>query len=124
MSDLISKNEVLEIINEEAEKRKDNTFLLWDFPNNIIKRVIELHTDINPSKALQYFKEMVVCSQLDYYDEKPKCDLIFKELEFTERMKHKLERWLDLLQTDGCNSKSIVMNDIQYLLKELKESER
>ena len=36
----------------------------------------------------------------------------------------KLERWLELLQADGCNSKSMVMNDIQYLLKELKESER
>ena len=36
----------------------------------------------------------------------------------------KLERWLELLESDGINSKNMVMNDIQYLLKELKESER
>lgn len=28
------------------------------------------------SKALQYFEVMVFCNQLDYQDEKPKCDLI------------------------------------------------
>ena len=40
-----------------------------------------------------------------------------------DKFKAKLTRWLDLLQTDGCNSKSMVMNDIQFLLKEIKESE-
>ena len=33
----------------------------------------------------------------------------------------KLERWLELLSTDGCNSKSMVMNDIQFMLKEINE---
>ena len=29
-----------------------------------------------------------------------------------------LKRWLELLSTDGCNSKSMVINDIQYLLED------
>lgn len=46
------------------------------------------------------------------------------EMSIDDFLKETLNRWLDLLQADGCNSKSMVMNDIQYLLKELKESER
>lgn len=34
-----------------------------------------------------------------------------------EQTINKLNRWLDLLSTDGCNSKSMVANDIQYILK-------
>lgn len=33
----------------------------------------------------------------------------------------KLERWLELLRTDGINSKCMVANDIQYMLKEMKK---
>ena len=33
----------------------------------------------------------------------------------------KLERWLELLRTDGINSKTMVANDIQYILKEIKK---
>ena len=29
-----------------------------------------------------------------------------------------LKLWLELLSTDGCNSKSMVINDIQYLLED------
>ena len=32
------------------------------------------------SKALEYFEDMVECNQLDYGDEKPKCDLIKNQL--------------------------------------------
>ena len=32
------------------------------------------------SKALEYFEDMVSCNQLDYNDEKPKCDLIRSQL--------------------------------------------
>lgn len=32
------------------------------------------------NKALEYFNEMVSSNQLDYQDEKPKCDLITNQL--------------------------------------------
>jgi hypothetical protein len=32
------------------------------------------------SKALEYFEDMVFCNQLDYNDEKSKCDLIRNQL--------------------------------------------
>ena len=54
---------------------------------------------------------------LDYINKERILD-IKSALKVLETIKHKLERWLELLQTDGINSKSIVMNDIQYLLKE------
>ena len=73
------------------------------------------------SKAIEYFEEMVECNQLDFGDEKPKCDLIINDLEFANTMKHKLKRWLELLKTDGCNSKLMVANDIQALLEEIEK---
>lgn len=33
---------VFEIIDSELEKRKEHTFLLWDFPNDVKKRIEEL----------------------------------------------------------------------------------
>ena len=30
------------------------------------------------------------------------------------------ERWIQLLETEGVNSKSMVMNDLQYYVKELE----
>ena len=30
------------------------------------------------------------------------------------------ERWIQLLETEGVNSKSMVMNDLQYYIKELE----
>lgn len=36
-------------------------------------------------------------------------------------IKDNFSRWLDLLETDGINSKSMVANDIQAILKELKK---
>ena len=38
----MTKEQIFEIIDEELEKRKDHTFLLWDFPNDIKKRIEEL----------------------------------------------------------------------------------
>lgn len=36
-----------------------------------------------------------------------------------EKLKNQLKRWLDLLESDGCNSKCMVANDIERLLEEL-----
>ncbi len=36
-----------------------------------------------------------------------------------QKIINKLERWLKLLNMDGCNSKSMVRNDIQEVLKQL-----
>lgn len=49
--------------------------------------------------------------EFDYYDT---LDTILGNIEL------KLERWLELLETDGINSKSMVANDIQQVLKELR----
>ena len=38
-----------------------------------------------------------------------------------DTMIHKLERWLELLKTDGINSKTMVANDIQHILEEMKK---
>ena len=43
------------------------------------------------------------------------------EMSVDDFLKENLERWLELLETDGINSKSIVANDIQYILKEIKK---
>ena len=47
--------------------------------------------------------------------------IVYDLLEEQEKeIKRTLERWLDLLETDGINSKSMVANDIQAILKEIK----
>lgn len=38
----MTKNEIFAIIDDELDKRKLDTFLLWDFPNDIKKRIEEL----------------------------------------------------------------------------------
>ena len=43
---------------------------------------------------------------------------IEKDLKRLETLERYLVKWLELLQTDGINSKSMVINDIQFLLKE------
>lgn len=50
---------------------------------------------------------------------------VFKEIaDFSKyHIKPKLQRWLELLETDGINSKSMVANDIQYLLEEMVDNE-
>lgn len=37
-----------------------------------------------------------------------------------EELESKLQRWYDLLSMDGINSKQMVKNDIQFLLKDTK----
>lgn len=46
---------------------------------------------------------------------------VFKEIaDFSKyHIKPKLERWLELLSTDGIDSKNMVATDIQQLLKEI-----
>lgn len=38
----MTKEQIFEIIDEELEKRNGDTFLLWDFPNDVKKRIEEL----------------------------------------------------------------------------------
>lgn len=52
----MSKEEIFAIIDDELEKRKLNTFLLWDFPNAVKKRIDELYQSVDnakPSEALK-----------------------------------------------------------------------
>ena len=43
------------------------------------------------------------------------------EMSVDDFIKETLERWLELLSTDGIDSKNMVANDIQYILKEIKK---
>jgi len=123
---------------------------------------------------LENFRDMVECNQLDYMDEKPKCDEIEFWLELIESVqkgktilfagkgvkimnakkyneyleredieepmskkmlmaeneelkkenynfKAQLNRWLELLRTDGINSKLMVANDIQAILNDINK---
>lgn len=36
-------------------------------------------------------------------------------------LKETLSRWLELLETDGIDSKNMVANDIQHILEEIKK---
>ena len=62
--------EIFAIIDDELEKRKLDTFLLWDFPNDVKKRIKELYQSIDnadPSEALEELKEL---HELAYGNEK------------------------------------------------------
>lgn len=50
----------------------------------------------------------------------PEISEIEKELIFADTIKHKLERWLELLETDGIDSKNMVATDIQHILEKIK----
>ncbi len=41
----MTKEQIFKIIDEELEKRKNDTFLLWDFPSDIKKRIEELEDE-------------------------------------------------------------------------------
>ena len=83
---------------------------------------------VNARYRVSIFQE---AKKLELGINKKGLNLAQEDLDYSETIKHilytipnKLERWLELLQTDGCNSKSMVANDIQYLLKEINESEK
>jgi len=60
----MTKEEIFAIIDDELEKRKLNTFLLWDFPNDVKKRIEKLYQSVdnaNPSEALDYMKSLFEC---------------------------------------------------------------
>lgn len=42
------------------------------------------------------------------------------QAEILEKIKRKLRKWETLLSIDGANTKGMVRNDIQHLLKELE----
>lgn len=44
---------------------------------------------------------------------------IENELIFADFMKRNLQRWLELLETDGIDSKNMVATDIQHILEEI-----
>jgi len=74
-------------------------------------------------EQLEFFKSN------EFYDEigqhygfiKQRCEVIETELKNYEKVKRKLNRWLELLHTDGINSKCMVANDIQALLEEIEK---
>lgn len=75
------------------------------------KSVLEQFRDI---------KNMTVCDgpEITVEDITPhRCEVIEKALQRLEVLESYLVRWNDLLKIDGINSKSMVLNDIQYLLK-------
>ncbi len=49
---------------------------------------------------------------------------IYEDLGKIKKVKKYLKKWFEQLGHDGLNTKSMVRNDIQYLLKELSEVER
>ena len=77
------------------------------------------------SKALEELKrirqETCPATYMQDFDKEKSCDIIEKELKFADTMKHKLERWLELLESDGINSKNMVATDIQQLLEEIEK---
>ena len=77
--------------------------------------------NVNTIKALEYFIDMKEANQLDYGDEYIKCLAIENELIFADFMKRNLQRWLELLETDGVDSKNMVVCDIQAILKEVNK---
>ena len=46
----MTKEEIFAIIDDELEKRKDHTFLLWDFPNDVKKRIEEVYQSEDNAK--------------------------------------------------------------------------
>ena len=116
----------------EANKGKisKDEIMAFDFTfMNITKALLELqaikeakHSEaLNTIKALEYFIDMKEEKQLDYGDEYIKCLAIENELIFADFMKRNLQRWLELLETDGCDSKNMVATDIQHILEEIEK---
>lgn len=70
-----------------------------DFFNNVMDHPAN-------KKQLKMFKE-----ELDYFETIEK---------ILNRIESNLNRWYELLKTDGINSKLMVANDIQAVLKELE----
>ena len=52
----MSKEEIFAIIDDELEKRKLDTFLLWDFPNAVKKRIEELYQSVDNAKPCEAFE--------------------------------------------------------------------
>ena len=74
-----------------------------DFYNQTIKQPAN-------EKQLKMFEE-----EFDYYET---IESMFN------RFENSLERWLELLETDGIDSKNMVANDIQHILEEIKKDDR
>lgn len=59
---------------------------------------------------------------MDMFNDEAKQDvnLLKNACKITDKIESYLNRWYELLKTDGINSKLMVANDIQALLKELE----
>ena len=69
----MNKEEIFAIIDDELEKRKLDTFLLWDFPNAVKKRIEELYQsedNTNPSEALETVRKYESSNYLDVWHPK------------------------------------------------------
>lgn len=101
---------------------------------------LEAIDNANPSEALECLEEIIhefnephyeLSGEYSYKNELlERCEnevntikqaLIKESRRVVREIPNKLERWLELLSTDGINSKSMVANDIQYILKEIKK---
>lgn len=62
----MTKEQIFKIIDEELEKRKNDTFLLWDFPNDIKKRVEEQEKDLEVLEQIDNAKPSEALNSLEY----------------------------------------------------------
>ena len=118
------------LVEANKEKISKDEIMAFDFTfMNITKALLELQAikeekpseALNTIKVLEYFIDMKEANQLDYGDEYIKCLAIENELIFADFMKRNLQRWLELLETDGIDSKNMVACDIQAILKEVNK---
>ena len=69
-------------------------------------------------------REKEYLEDLDHYDEgmgihSSSYKLCVERLKRLAKLETKLTRWLELLETDGIDSKNMVANDIQHILEEI-----
>ena len=70
--------------------------------------------------AIKESKEIFERNNVDTNKQEFRCSFNTM-IELAESIENKLERWLELLKTDGINSKCMVANDIQHILEEMKK---
>lgn len=89
----MTKNEIFAIIDDELDKRNLDTFLLWDFPNDIKKRIEELdnkekegYSDYNSSldRAIIEFEK--------HLEDDPNNEWLKREIEGLKLARRALER--------------------------------
>ena len=81
---------------------------------------------LNENDKVDFFN-----SVMDHPFNKKQLKMYEEELDYFEtiekilnRIESHLKRWYELLKTDGINSKLMVANDIQNILKEIEQDEK